>query len=260
MMLAWKKAGAITYAGYILGFPNDTPASVREDIEIIKQELPIDILEFFCLTPLPGSEDHKVLSQKGIWMDPDMNKYDLEHVVTGHSRMSKEEWDGVYASAWKTYYTFEHMETVLRRAAVFDLKVSHLSGLLYMFGKTVEAEGVHPLQSGLLRRKYRRDRRHGMPFESPLVFYPRYAWATLARYARVAVDLIRLERIRRRVLKDPKRYAYTDAALAAVTAEEADTLELFSHNAAARDEVKRTRRIAALTHGGDVVMEEGVSA
>ena len=61
MLLAWKNAGAITTAGYILGFPFDTPESIREDIEIIKKELPLDILEFFCLTPLPGSEDHKVL-------------------------------------------------------------------------------------------------------------------------------------------------------------------------------------------------------
>ena len=260
MLLAWKKAGAITYAGYILGFPNDTPESVREDIEIIKKELPIDILEFFCLTPLPGSEDHKVLSSKGIWMDPDMNKYDLEHVVTGHSRMSQAEWEQVYASAWKTYYTFEHIETVLRRAAVFDLKVSHLSGLLYMFGKTVEAENVHPLQSGLIRLKFRRDRRYGMPLKSPLVFYPRYAKEFLVRYGRVAIDMLRLERIRRRVLKDPQRYAYTDQALAAVTAEETETLELFSHNAAARDEVKRTRRIAELTHGGNAGVREPVSA
>jgi hypothetical protein len=260
MMLAWKKAGVITYAGYILGFPNDTPESVREDIEIIKKELPIDILEFFCLTPLPGSEDHKVLFQKGVWMDPDMNKYDLEHVVTGHSRMSKAEWEGVYASAWKTYYTFEHMETVLRRAAVFDLGVSHLSGLLYMFGKTVEAEGVHPLQSGLIRRKFRRDRRHGMPLESPLKFYPRYAKEFVVRYARVAIDLLRLERIRRRVLKDPQRYAYMDQALTPVTAEETGTLELFSHNAAARDEVVRTRRIAELTHGGAAHVDEPISA
>ena len=260
MMLAWKEAGVITYAGYILGFPNDTPESVREDIEIIKKELPIDILEFFCLTPLPGSEDHKVLWQKGVWMDPDMNKYDLEHVVTGHSRMSQTEWEGVYASAWKTYYTFEHMETVLRRAAVFDLGVSHLSGLLYMFGKTVEAEGVHPLQSGLIRRKFRRDRRHGMPLESPLKFYPRYAKEFVVRYGRVAIDMLRLERIRRRVLKDPQRYAYMDQALTPVTAEETETLELFSHNAGARNEVVRTRRIAELTHGGVAAVEEPVSA
>ena len=45
-----------TYAGYILGFPNDTPESARRDIEIIKKEMPLDVLEFFFLTPLPGSE------------------------------------------------------------------------------------------------------------------------------------------------------------------------------------------------------------
>ncbi len=69
MLLAWKAAGIWTYAGYILGFPGDTPESIRHDIEIVKQELPLDILEFFCLTPLPGSEDHKVLADKGVAMD-----------------------------------------------------------------------------------------------------------------------------------------------------------------------------------------------
>ena len=103
MLLAWKRAGVITYAGYILGFPNDTPESIRHDIEIIKNELPLDILEFFCLTPLPGSEDHKVLSQKGAWMDPDMNKYDLEHVVADHPKMTREEWHDVYRNAWEMY-------------------------------------------------------------------------------------------------------------------------------------------------------------
>ena len=47
MLLAWKDAGVITYAGYILGFPNDTVESILHDIEIIKKELPIDLLEFF---------------------------------------------------------------------------------------------------------------------------------------------------------------------------------------------------------------------
>ena len=84
MLLAWKKVGCFTYAGYILGFPADTPESIVRDIEIIQRELPLDLLEFFCLTPLPGSEDHKRLTLGGTAMDPDMNKYDLEHVVTGH--------------------------------------------------------------------------------------------------------------------------------------------------------------------------------
>ena len=65
MLQKWRDHGAITYAGYILGFPGDTKESILRDIEIIKRELPLDILEFFFLTPLPGSEDHKVLWQQG---------------------------------------------------------------------------------------------------------------------------------------------------------------------------------------------------
>ncbi len=94
MLLEWKKHGIMTYAGYILGFPADTPESIRRDIEIIKAELPLDIIEFFFLTPLPGSEDHKALWLKDVAMDPDMNKYDLEHVCTAHGQMSGQRMGG----------------------------------------------------------------------------------------------------------------------------------------------------------------------
>jgi len=77
MLLAWKAQGIFTYAGYILGFAGDTPQSIRRDIEIIQRELPLDMLEFNILTPLPGSEDHKVLWGKGVDLDADLNKYDL---------------------------------------------------------------------------------------------------------------------------------------------------------------------------------------
>ena len=86
MFLAWRQAKVMTFAGYILGFPTDTPETIARDIEIIKKELPVDILEFFYLTPLPGSEDHKNLHVRGVPMDPDMNNYDLEHACTAHPR------------------------------------------------------------------------------------------------------------------------------------------------------------------------------
>src|SRR5712671_3358817 len=47
MLLAWKEAKIITYCGYITGFPNDTAESIRRDVEIVKKELPLDVLEFF---------------------------------------------------------------------------------------------------------------------------------------------------------------------------------------------------------------------
>jgi hypothetical protein len=249
MILAWKQARVITYAGYILGFPADTAASIREDIEIIKKELPIDLLEFFCLTPLPGSEDHKVLHDKGVWMDPDMNKYDVEQVVTGHARMSKEEWEGIYRVAWEIYYTPEHMLTILRRAATFDLGISHLTGLLFVFAKSVEIEHVHPLQVGLLRRKYRLERRHGMPIEPIWKFYPKLIWEIVSKHTRMIRFWLMLDGLRRRVRNDPERHRYTDASLAPVEDSDTEMLEMFTHTESARDEVVRTRRIHELTHG-----------
>jgi radical SAM superfamily enzyme YgiQ (UPF0313 family) len=250
MILAWKRAKVITYAGYILGFPADTAQSIRDDIEIIKKELPLDILEFFCLTPLPGSEDHKTLWQRGIWMDPDMNKYDLEQVVTAHGKMSKEEWEGIYKEAWDIYYTPEHMNTILKRAAACDVGMSHLTGMLSMFSKAVEIEKVHPLQGGLFRRKHRLDRRYGMPIEPVWMFYPRYLWEIVSKHTRMALHWYKIDRMRRKIRHDPERRNYTDAALAPVVDDETETLELFTHNEGARNEVVRVRKIDELTHNG----------
>ena len=153
MLLAWRKQKVMTYAGYILGFPTDTPATIARDIEIIKKELPVDILEFFYLTPLPGSEDHKNLYMRGVPMDPDMNKYDLEHACTAHPLMSKETWTQVYADAWKRYYTDEHVETIMRRAIASGINRTKLLDSLTIFSGAARIEGVHPLQFGFFRRK-----------------------------------------------------------------------------------------------------------
>ncbi len=163
MLQAWRKHKVMTWAGFIIGFPTDTPESVARDIDIIKKELPLDILEFFCLTPLPGSEDHKNLYLKGVPMDPDMNKYDLEHVCTGHRQMSGEAWNKVYRDAWKRYYTDEHVETVLKRAAATGLRMNKIADVMTAFSSAARIEGVHPLQCGIIRRKVRTSRRHGMP-------------------------------------------------------------------------------------------------
>src|ERR1700719_409018 len=182
MLQKWRQYGAITYAGYILGFPGDTKESIQRDIEIIKRELPLDILEFFFLTPLPGSEDHKGLWTKGVWMDPDMNKYDLNHRVAHHSKMSDTEWEEAYKAAWETYYTPEHIRTILRRAAanpIGRLKTT-LTTILWFY-LAFAYEGVHPLEAGAFRLKFRRDRRLNLRRESPVVLYPRYLGGILIK-------------------------------------------------------------------------------
>ncbi len=242
MILAWKSIGAITYAGYILGFPTDTPETIIRDVEIIKRELPIDLLEFFYLTPLPGSEDHKNLWNQGIWMDPDMNKYDLNHVCTGHPLMSKQEWEQVYRLAWDTYYTREHMVTVMQRCAAVGISPGKMMFLLLWFYGCVTIERIHPLEGGYFRLKYRTDRRPELPRENPLLFYPKYVWESAVKHWKIGRMVLDMAKVRRAIKKDPNRRDYTDQAMTPVSEDEFDALEMFATNDSARATVERKRK------------------
>ncbi len=248
MLLAWKHAGIVTYCGYILGFPGDTPESIIHDIEVIKRELPVDLLEFFYLTPLPGSEDHKRLYESGIAMDEDLNKYDLNHDVTAHPIMSRDEWRDVYKKAWETYYTNEHVETVIRRAIATGTSPGKTTFFIVWFKGCLGIEGIHPLEGGFFRRKSRVNRRSELPRESPLIFYPRYFLESLVKLVRWSYLYIRLRMIYKRVKRDPARFEYMDLALEPVTDHEEDR-EMFQSDAAKSylSKVERLRNAAAGT-------------
>jgi radical SAM family protein len=227
MLLAWKEAKIITYCGYITGFPNDTAESIKRDVEIVKKELPLDVLEFFFLTPLPGSEDHQKLVQAGVPVDPDLNKYDLNHVCTAHAKMSKAEWENAYLTAWKTYYTLEHIETILRRLVAKKGRAANAIVLMMWFMSAIHLEGVHPLESGVFRLKFRRDRRPGLPREPVWKFYPRYWTESVVKLGRLAILYGRIRRIYKRIKEDPKRFKYMDVALTPVTDHDTEDLEMF---------------------------------
>ncbi len=213
MLFAWKKAGAIVFAGYIIGFPGETPETVLHDIQVLQRELAIDLLEPHCLTALPGSADHQQLHRAGAYLDPDLNKYDLEHVTTQHPTMSAEEWQRLYRDTWKAFFTPEHMETVIRRAVATGVSAANMTVLLLWFHFCIVYEKIDPLQGGFLRRKYRRDRRPTLPREAIVPFYARFVWDLVYKYARMARLAVRFHRFKQKLERDPAAKLYTDIAL-----------------------------------------------
>jgi radical SAM superfamily enzyme YgiQ (UPF0313 family) len=245
LLQAWHGAGVLTYAGYILGFPNDTPEGIRRDMEIIKREIPIDIMEFFILTPLPGSKDHQGLVRDGAVLDPDMNNYDTQHVTMAHPRMTREEWERIYREAWDLYYTDEHVATVLRRARLWGYDAKEMMGKLFAFHAPVVYERLHPLEGGLIRRKARRQRRPGFPIESPLLFYPRRVWEFLTKYGGAYAMHRRYRRILEGVMAESGPRDRADPAMVPVEQGEEDRLELFTATVSAQEFVQKRRVIAA---------------
>ena len=169
MLQKWRDHGAITYAGYILGFPGDTqgidPARHRDHQARTAARHPRVLLPD-AAARLRGPQGSV---GKGVWMDPDLNKYDLNHRVAHHPKMRDAEWEEAYRAAWAAYYTPEHIRTILRRAAACKLgrPGTTLSTILWFY-LMILFEGVHPLEGGAFRLKFRRDRRHGHAAREPV--------------------------------------------------------------------------------------------
>ncbi len=242
MLQRWRESGALTVAGYITGFPADSPESLQRDIEIVKRELPVDLLELFMLTPLPGSEDHRNMVLRGDWMDRDLNRFNTHERVTHHPKMSDREWDRAYRDAWDSYFSRAHIETIARRqGALPNGRVARVVTLMLICRLLQYAERVHPFEGGLLRLKYRRDRRPGRPIEPPVIFHLGLAGEFLRKlvtYGRLAFEGWRIVR---RVTKDPALATYVDAAIAPVDDTELAELQLFSVPRGAEAAVARKR-------------------
>jgi len=80
-------------------------------------------------------------------------------------------------------------------------------------------------------------------------FYPRYAWEIASKHAQLAKQWIELSAMCRRARREQKLNCYTDLAMTPVTEDETETLEMFTHNEAARNQVAHVRKVDALTHG-----------
>ena len=249
MLLAWKQAGIITYAGYILGFPGDTAESIAHDIEVIKKELPVDLLEFFYLTPLPGSEDHKQLFTRRHSDGRRPQPYDLYHITTEHPKMTRAEWAHAYDMAWKNYYTLRARrdDPAPRRRDQGQRRQHAVPGDV--------VQGLHPdRECPPARRRLPaaevpprpplrrcRSSRCGRSIRSTGWRRCRSSTAGSRCTSGCAGSISRIKR-------DPARHEYTDLALTPVIDDETETRELFN-NVGAQAFVSQERRLENFRHG-----------
>jgi len=213
VVLRWKQAGAIVYAGYMIGLPNDTPQRVMEDIKLLQEQIPIDLINFFISTPLPGSADHQRLLNSGFAMDDDLNRYDTEHPVSTPKQMTRDELQQLYWQVWEQYYTPEHIARLLKRAIAFKLPVKELFKSVLGFYAAIHYDKVHPLQSGMLRRKVRTSRRVGMPIISIWGFYPKRFLEILQVQSGLIRFSFRMYRLLWRTQREMKHQNYHESFL-----------------------------------------------
>ncbi|MBI4116010.1 MAG: radical SAM protein, partial [Candidatus Omnitrophica bacterium] len=179
------------------------------DVEFLKREIPLDLAEFFVMTPLPGSKDHQKYYLEKVPMEPDTNLYDTTHVCVDHPRMTREELGKAYRDAWKSFYSKEHLRTLLFRRKGPRRRILFYS--LIWFCSSVFLENVHPLLGGFFRLKGRRNRRRGFPREPFFSYY----WKRTGEIVGYATGFIKLIWVLWRLKLEadhPKNANYTDVA------------------------------------------------
>jgi hypothetical protein len=205
-------------------------------------------VEFFCLTPLPGSEDHQVLWKQGVPLHTDLNDYDTTHVCAPHPKMTPDQWRSIYQEAWSLYYSREHMATLLRRGAASGLPMGSLVKLLALFATTVVLEKVHPLESGFLRLSHPTERRPELGRESGWIFWPRFVFGSLRKHAGMLMAIASLLRVWASIARDPNAAAYTDQALMPVSDDDDASLDLLTKTTGVQAALSHQKKVAVLTH------------
>ncbi|HSU05130.1 MAG TPA: hypothetical protein VLI93_06125 [Acetobacteraceae bacterium] len=169
---------------------------------------------------------------------------DTFHVVTAHQQMAREAWQETYRKAWETYYSLDHMCTLMRRAAACRVSLGKMLTMLLTFWTLSLLERAHPMEGGYLRRKVRTERRPGLPVVPAWRFWPAFAADCVWKHLRIAHVATRLLLLRRELKRDPAARDYKDLAL--TPTDTGNPLELFTVTEAARTAARAPMRKMAV--------------
>jgi anaerobic magnesium-protoporphyrin IX monomethyl ester cyclase len=75
-----KKAGFFVHGTYMVGYPDETKEEFLESFAFLKT-IGLDSVNFYFITPLPGTKFHEECQQKGLITSNDSEQYDLVHPV-----------------------------------------------------------------------------------------------------------------------------------------------------------------------------------
>jgi radical SAM superfamily enzyme YgiQ (UPF0313 family) len=153
----WHKVGISVHAGYMLGFPFDGPDCGRVAAKMLKK-LGFDIVSFFIMTPLPGTEDQERYAKEGQIFDWDFNNLDSQHVTLKHDKMDSFEWMRAYTDAFKKFYSpWRLLRTIFTvsggRQLAAEARRSVVRQFVYYFFSY--RQGRHPMVGGVwqIRRR-----------------------------------------------------------------------------------------------------------
>lgn len=103
---------------YILGFEEDTPASIRRDIRLLAS-CDFDVAQIQVLTPYPRTEQRSLIERKYGIFDHDLSRYNSRNLVWNHPHISPAEMKALQAWANRLIATPQRARHSLSKLALY---------------------------------------------------------------------------------------------------------------------------------------------
>ena len=153
LLAEMRRLNMFVQAFYILGFEQDTVASVRQDVNRLA-ELDIDVVQVQVLTPYPRTGQRTAIEERYGICDTNLSKYNSRHLVWNHPNIQPEQMRElqIWANS-KLSSSKRALRTLAKFAVFFGRKRANLDGVKLLLhatrgdGKALYAEYARGLSS-----------------------------------------------------------------------------------------------------------------
>jgi radical SAM superfamily enzyme YgiQ (UPF0313 family) len=145
-----RRYGIGAHFSNIIGFPDDTAESIRENFDILRGLDP-DAASFYILTPIPGTEQYDDFLAAGLITESNLDRFDGTTSTWRHPNFSQTELDSLLFECYRRFFSAGR----ILRAAITTFHLRHLAagwlaGLgLPLFSRYSAWKGMHPMSGGV---------------------------------------------------------------------------------------------------------------
>lgn len=163
-----RKNRIISHFSNIVGFPEDTAASIREHLRVLC-EIDPDAGSFYILCPIPGTEQYGEFLAKGLITEANLDRFDTQTATWRHPNLSPAELQNLPLECYKRLYSARRIaRTTIECLRPKEISAGWIAGLGYpVFVRYSAWKKTHPMSGGIWRvrldsasdyRKLRRSR------------------------------------------------------------------------------------------------------
>jgi anaerobic magnesium-protoporphyrin IX monomethyl ester cyclase len=149
-----REAEIVSEASFMLGFPDDTPATIKETMQLVQQYAP-DIANFLTYTPWPYSEGYQKV--KPLLRSGDYARYNMVDPVLEPHHMSLLQVEVAQADCYRRFYMskvidFMMMKATFRRDFLMRITKLFMASSYVMKKLKVGMLGMIPAKMEQIRR------------------------------------------------------------------------------------------------------------